>query len=435
MKKILYNINKRFPHGSFFRNVAILASGTAMAQALSLCISPILTRIYPVESFGRLQVYIAALTFTLNSISLRYEVAILLPEDELDGAGVLTLSLSVVVMMTAVWGVVFGFLWLIGRVPQQLSGIGFYLLCLPFAVLATGLNQSLCIWALRKNRYQDVGTAKITQIFGQVMTQLVMGVATSTRGGLIVGDLVGRFAANFSLVRRTYQEIIINFNSITISKLYNLANKYRRFPLIATPAALIETAGTTIPLLLIGDLYGARTLGWLALTNQVLSVPVTLLGQAISQAYMAEASSLAQSSPVKMRSLFLKTIQRLAIIGVVPALVLAVFGPLLFSFVFGTSWRPSGEFARLLAVMNLTSLVAWPLIPTLDLLERQSWHLFWVVSRMGFVITSLLFCSHFHWGAKATIFVYGSVLAICYMIHLGLSFLAIQMRVANLSRA
>ena len=52
-------LDRWLPRGGFARSVSILAGGTAMAQALAIAASPILTRLYKPSDFGALQVFIS----------------------------------------------------------------------------------------------------------------------------------------------------------------------------------------------------------------------------------------------------------------------------------------------------------------------------------------------------------------------------------------
>jgi len=54
MNNSKFNIknSKLFPHSEFSRNVLTLMTGTTIAQAIPIAISPILTRIYTPEDFG-----------------------------------------------------------------------------------------------------------------------------------------------------------------------------------------------------------------------------------------------------------------------------------------------------------------------------------------------------------------------------------------------
>ena len=52
-------IKKLKPKSDFFRNVVTLMTGTTIAQAIPIAISPILTRIYTPEDFGLYALFIA----------------------------------------------------------------------------------------------------------------------------------------------------------------------------------------------------------------------------------------------------------------------------------------------------------------------------------------------------------------------------------------
>lgn len=52
-------INKLLPHGRYARDVVTLMTGTSLAQAIPIAISPILTHLYSPEEFGRFAIYMA----------------------------------------------------------------------------------------------------------------------------------------------------------------------------------------------------------------------------------------------------------------------------------------------------------------------------------------------------------------------------------------
>jgi hypothetical protein len=68
----------RILRGPFMKNVAVLASGTALAQVLTVLAYPILMRLYNPGDFGLFALF-GALNMTLVAIaSGRYELAIVL---------------------------------------------------------------------------------------------------------------------------------------------------------------------------------------------------------------------------------------------------------------------------------------------------------------------------------------------------------------------
>ena len=148
--------------------------------------------------------------------------------------------------------------------------------------------------------------------------------------------------------------------------------RYRRFPLISAGSALVNTAGYVVPSLLFAHLYGPKVLGWFALVDRVLGIPAVLVGQAASQVYMGEAARLANTDPRALQRLFSQTLKGFLWIGALPCGLLLLLGPWVFAMVFGDEWREAGEFARLLALMHYVGFAVWPLMPTLNVLERQT---------------------------------------------------------------
>ena len=102
INKLTDTARRLLPKNHFARSVGILAGGTAAGQAIIVAASPILTRLYTPEDFGVLAVYASLLSILGVVASLRYELAIPLPESDEEAANVTVLSLVVVLGMALV---------------------------------------------------------------------------------------------------------------------------------------------------------------------------------------------------------------------------------------------------------------------------------------------------------------------------------------------
>ncbi|TFH20391.1 MAG: hypothetical protein E4H10_16710, partial [Bacteroidia bacterium] len=76
----------------FFKNVATLISGTTFAQAFSVIIYVVLSRIYTEEDFGVFGLYMNILNIVVIFSTARYDQAILLPKSDRDSMNLLGLS-------------------------------------------------------------------------------------------------------------------------------------------------------------------------------------------------------------------------------------------------------------------------------------------------------------------------------------------------------
>ena len=132
---------RRLLAGTGRRGVLQIASGTVLAQGVAVLISPILTRLYDPVDFGVLAVYTALLTFGVAIATLRYELAISLPEDEDSALQIVVLCLLLSVLTAAVigLGLVFG-----GSVLRPLTSEWRVLVwAVPVGILGLGSYQTL----------------------------------------------------------------------------------------------------------------------------------------------------------------------------------------------------------------------------------------------------------------------------------------------------
>ena len=95
-------LTKLKPKSEFSRNVLTLMTGTTIAQAIPITISPILTRIYTPEDFGVFALFVAIVGFIAVIASGRYEQAIMLPKYDKYAINIFTLSL-ILICLTSIF--------------------------------------------------------------------------------------------------------------------------------------------------------------------------------------------------------------------------------------------------------------------------------------------------------------------------------------------
>ena len=95
-------LKKFIPKSSYARNVITLMTGTGLAQAIPIAISPILTRLYGPDEFGVLGLYMAVVSIVVVLVTGRYELAILLPRQDRDAMNVMAVSVLLSGVISAV---------------------------------------------------------------------------------------------------------------------------------------------------------------------------------------------------------------------------------------------------------------------------------------------------------------------------------------------
>jgi O-antigen/teichoic acid export membrane protein len=371
------------------RGLASIVTGSVAGQAIVILSYPLLTRIYDPADFGLLTVFGSVVGMIAVASTASLEAAVPLPLRDRDAAAVAWAALA------AVAGVA-GLTALLGIVAAEplaaLLGVPtladhWWLIVL--TVLAMGTYLVLSEWMVRDRSYGALARRNLLQGVGQVGTQVGLGVAGAGPTGLLLGLGVGRVAALGGLVSRGG---LLRQPRPGPAQLRAAVSRYRRFPLLAMPSALINSAGLEVPLLLVAAVYGDVSAGLLGLTVRVIAGPSTIIGQAVMQVFTGESSAAIREPRGTLGRTVRTSVRRLLLVGAVPAAVLIVAGPWLFGLVFGPEWTQAGEYARLLALAYLGQFAVMPVSSTLFLLERQDRELGWVIFRFTLTAGGPLLC-------------------------------------------
>lgn len=364
---ILPALKNKLRSHSFAKNTLYLVLGTGGGAALLILATPFLSRLYSPESFGALAVYASTLSILLTISSLRYELAIVLPEDDHVSANLIAicfslLLLTTIIISTCIWN--FGSQFVRWVQAPQLEP---YLYLFPFGILGGGAYQILSYWAIKKGAFPVAARTRFAQGVGTVIPQLSFGFATGSTIGLLLGETLGRFSGTLLLLRFAKRNLPIK--SISIQGMREAATRYVQFPLLNSPASILTALSTQAPAILLSHFYNPEVAGYFALTSRILQAPATLLGQAVGQIFLSRAAGLKEKE-----SLTLLTQRTAIVLFAVGLPVFAFFiyaGGDIFSTIFGEKWRQSGVYATLLAPWYLLWLIANPLSNLFTVREWQ----------------------------------------------------------------
>jgi O-antigen/teichoic acid export membrane protein len=330
------------------KNIFTILRGTVAAQALGFIALPILARIYDAEAFGITQLYQSILTFLLVFAALRFEVALLKAKEGVEVEKMIHLCIFINIVTTILVSLICIAIYIFSN---NISITMMSLLWgLPFGILIGGVLQSLGYLLLRQQAYGVVSVSKIAQSSGYVSTSLGTGLILSHPLGLVSSDILGRLAALIWILRKQYKYIACNMKIISAQELINLAHKFRSFPLVSLPSALVNTAGGAMTGLLMYWTFDAMVAGQYALVDRSLMLPVGMLGGVVAQVFTAELSlRLRGGATQEMATLYRRTVKRMFLLGAIPTIMVIAFAPVIFINLFGSSWELAGDLARIIA--------------------------------------------------------------------------------------
>lgn len=345
MKSLLDKVNTKLnAQGGFLKALSILVSGTAGAQLLLILATPILTRLYTPADFGILSAFLSLLAFFAVIANARYELAIHLPEKIEDTVAVTVLAffcLCLTTLSSIVIILILKFYYFEILINLHLNK---YIWMLPFAIFFTGLYQICTAWFVKFKGYSQIATTKLIQSCVVILIQLIIFKLGTF--GLIIGQILGQSAGSVNLSKKAIESTKY-FKEVRIKKIKEVANRYRNFPIYSMPTGLLNTASLQVaPLIFIG-LFGATIAGLYALTLRLVSLPVSLIGGAIGNIFLAEAPKALSKN--ELDKLILNLNKKLVQIGSIPLIILIFYGPQIFVYILGNDWYKAGVYAQWLA--------------------------------------------------------------------------------------
>jgi O-antigen/teichoic acid export membrane protein len=330
-------------------------TGTTIAQAIPIAISPILTRLYTPEDFGTLALFVAIVGFLSIAASARYEMALLLPKKQSDAVNIFGLAfvINVVVSFLLLVIVILFYDKLLFFVGSKDIGNWFYLI--PLSVFIVALFNQLSAFNNRMKHYKDIARVSVYKAIVLSIVQLGAGVFKLGAIGLISGQIMAQVSANIQLAKN----ILIHENigkSISKVKMIALAKCYKDFPRYNLPHALLSTFASNLPIYLFTPFFGSIVVGYYSFALMIVFTPLMILAGATAKVYNQKVVVLYHKSEDAYG--FSKKILLSLTVKIVPVFIMILlFAPFLFSIVFGKEWEEAGVYTQILSPFLLLNIL------------------------------------------------------------------------------
>lgn len=366
------------------------------AQVIAMVAAPFVTRLYEPEDYGTMALFVS-LTAIVGLVScLCYEFAIVLPEKEEDAANILMISLTAVLIVSSAFS---GLVWIFREaIPLWLNNreLGAFLWAIPPAVFFTGVVTALTYWSVRSKRFGQISVARVGTSLTTTSTQLGAGFAGHASGGsLISANLIGIITSALILCRRVWVDDGRTLrNSITWRGMKLGARRYVKFPLYETWAVLLNTISWQLPTFLLSAFFSPVVVGYYALGNAVVRMPMTFFGNSIAQVFYNKAVEARREG--RLAELVEALFKRLVTWGLFPMLVLTVIGKDAFFVVFGPKWVEAGVFVQILSIWTFFWFISSPMTHLFNALEKQEVSLVWNAINLVTRLCSLLIGGWLH---------------------------------------
>ena len=398
----------------FWRSVASVLTGSALAQFVPIVGSIVIARLYAPAEFGLFSAWLGIVMLLGVILSGRFETALAIePDGEPRRFGMLstlvtigmTSALSALMLLLAFWLFPQGFF--------RLSPV--MLMSLIPAGLLLAVAQAWQSWAAAEGKYRQLSIMRIVQASTSTLAQILAGLYYASADALAVayawGIAVGIAQAAWImpvgyLPRGRAKGVIREF-----------WHRHRRLPLFSLPADSINSAAAQLPVLLIAARFGAEVAGLLAMTLRILGAPIGLLGKSVLDVFKRQAA-LSYRARGECRAEYIQTFKVLSLFSLIFGVALVFTSEHIFAWAFGEVWRESGVMAIWLLPLFALRFVASPLSYMTYIAEKQHVDLLWQISLLGVTYYCLSFLNDY----KTALLAYSSAYSLLYIVYLWMSY-------------
>lgn len=381
-----FQLIKRIKSSSeFTKNIFVLISGTGIAQAIPIAISPILTRLYTPKDFGLLGLYISICSMLGIMGSLRYDAAIIQSDNNEEAKQLVIVSFISTFLFSLLLFLII--LFFNEEITSLLNSpdIQNWLFSIPLTVFLVSAFYITSFWLNKQKRFLDMSVNRVINKSTDSAVSLLLGILGVLRQGLLLGYIIGQFVMISLLFRKIKKDNFI-FNK---KRARLVLRKYIEYPKFFLPSTILSEISSNVFLILISVFYGGVITGFYSLVYRVTYLPLGLIGNSIGEVYRQKANEHYLEYG-NCKELFFKTFKTLFVIGLFPFLVLFFFSEYLFVLVFGPEWKIAGEISKYFSFLIFFQFISTPLSFTIFLNKSQKKEMILQLFRTVFTILSVV---------------------------------------------
>jgi O-antigen/teichoic acid export membrane protein len=381
-------------------------TGSIFAQLVFLLSSPVLTRVFGFADFGGLANYNAWVSILALLGCLRYEHAIIVARDDESTRRIILLAAALTLASSGIYAILAAAIHSNPTERGYLRDVVGIVLLVPAGVIVANLSSILVQLNVRAGLFQRLAIIAGVQAIVGVTIQVTLGLQ-GIDNGLIIGALFGSTVYAAILAGLLWRDgAFAGLRTVlTASNLQKTAWEFASFPRYALGADALGLVTLSFTPVLISAFFGPALAGVFAFSIRVVRLPMLVISTAIAGVLRKEGvDQLRRTGSVY--SLYKSIVTGLLAVGLMPCIVMLIFGPEIFGVVFGAEWSEAGRVVQILSPGILLEFVAFPLTTLYLITDRQR-----ITLKLQLLGTSLLF----------GVIVFGSValddfMATCFLI-------------------
>ncbi len=406
-----------------FRSTSTLVAYSVVGYLASIAAGPVLTRLYTPADFGLYGTFMVfPLTCTVFA-ALNFDSVAPAPPQEMEAANVAFGSALVASAMSPILTLLYLiFVWnnLLGYGALPAWSAWLFLII----VLMSSFVSTTQYWCLRNRRFNAIGRGTVLTNVGRAVSQ--MGLAVTGLGWLplVLGELVGRIINFFAYLFVSRGDVRRLAPQTNFGEILGALWRYRRFAVVLLPPMVFDAVLSTVALPAVGALYGLAAAGQYYLMKRLIDLPAALISRTVSDAFYSRISEHARESPERIRPLLVRTFSLIAGTAAVGLSPVLLFGPTLFSFVFGQPWRQAGLLAAIMVPGLIVSLGASPVARVFAITQMPALRYVFTLANLIGVASTLAIAWTIHLDLVQTVIGLSLSQFVAYSLYFGTAYLA-----------
>ena len=404
-------------YSNFLSQVLVLLKGNTVAQIIPIIITPIITRLYSIESIGALAVFVSMSSIIAALSPAGLEQAVVLANSHRRANRVVLIAgISVVIFSLISW-LLITFFKTVAPSNRLLVELDKFVWLIPVASALMASTNILNQYHLRHSALKNISNGIILKFTSLGIIQVGLGLLTKIESGLVWGRISSNMA-QFLFVSRSLK--IKNFRSSRFEMIATL-KRYKKFPIFTVWGTFANISAIYIVSVLIANFYSIREAGEFALMQRVLVIPIFFIGQAFGQIYYKHIIAERYKTGSGLKS-YRNAIVLLSISGMMIFIPLYFFGIDFIDMFLGGKVEDISIYVKILAPMFLIRYIANPLSMTLNAFERQELNMVWQGALFASIIAVFFISNLLNYDLPQLLRIYSVVVSFMYTIQIGLSF-------------
>ncbi|WP_413111941.1 oligosaccharide flippase family protein [Thaumasiovibrio sp. DFM-14] len=350
----------------FLKNLTLVMSSAASAQALGFMFIPLISRMFSPESIGvqNLFLSLAAILTPLGALTLPLAIVLVKGKDRV--SIVTNASINISIVISAAVLVLIFLLKMLNLDFAFITNLGSWLYLLPFYLLFLTLIDISKKVLIKNNKYVTLSKVNLINAIVVNSSKVISGFISPTAFSLFVSVHIGVISSAIYSIKLSG----VKYKKIGIKKTRDVMKEFYDFPLFRCPQMLINALSQDMPVILLASMFNVTVVGYYGMARLFMTAPINLLGNSLNSLLYPKFAENADSS-VELFRLLLRSTVALAVFSFLPFSIVFFWGGELFSILLGDSWKEAGVIAEWLSIMSYFSLLARPTISLIPVINFQ----------------------------------------------------------------